>query len=177
MKLLVVRHGRTDWNNLGKIQGIVDTNINEEGIKQAEALAEKLKNEKIDLIISSPLKRALQTASIINQGKTTIITDDRIIERDFGEYEGKTKGEFDKIELWGYRTNTKFEKAENIQEMYKRVYGFLDDIKNKYSSKTILLVIHGGVSVALNSYFEGIPPEETPTKGSLQNGEIREYEL
>ena len=177
MKLLAVRHGRTDWNDLGKVQGIADTNINEEGIRQAEELAEKLKNEKIDLIISSPLKRALQTASIINAGKTTIITDDRIKERDFGEFEGATKDVFDWKEFWSYRKNLQYEKAENVQNLYKRVYDFLDELKNDYKNQTILIVTHGGVSVALNSYFEGIPPEEKPTQGSFKNCEIREYKL
>lgn len=177
MKLLVVRHGRTDWNNLGKAQGIVNTNINEEGMAQAEEMAEKLKNEKIDLIISSPLNRALQTASIINKGKTTIISDERIIERDYGEFEGLRKDEYSVNDFWSYKQNIKYDKAENVRDLFKRVYAFLDDIKEKYSDKTILLVIHGGVSVALNSYFEGIPPEENTTKGSFKNCEVREYKL
>lgn len=177
MRLLVVRHGKTDWNIQGRVQGTVNTNINLEGINQAEEMAEKLKDEKIDLIISSPLNRALQTASIINRGKTTIITDDRIIERDFGEFEGLRKDEYDVKSFWNYNKNIKYEKAENVRDLFKRVYDFLDEIKIKYAEKTILVVTHGGVSVALNSYFEGIPPEDKPTQGSFKNCEVREYKL
>ena len=177
MKLFVVRHGKTDWNKLGKAQGIVNTNINEEGMAQAEEMAEKLKDEKIDLIISSPLNRALQTASIINRGKTTIIPDNRIIERDYGEFEGLRKDEYSVKNFWSYEQNNKYQKAENVRELYRRIYSFLDDIKEKHKNETVLLVIHGGVSVALNSYFEGIPPEDNPTQGSFKNCEVRTYEL
>lgn len=81
MKLLVVRHGRTDWNDLKKIQGAADIELNEEGIKQAEEVSKKLANEKIDLIISSPLKRTRKTSEIINKERNiNIIYDDRIKE-------------------------------------------------------------------------------------------------
>ena len=92
MKLLVVRHGRTDWNDLGKVQGLADIKLNKEGINQAYQTKEKLKDYDIDLIISSPLTRTRQTAEIINEGRNIkTIYDDRIIERDYGEYEGYQK--------------------------------------------------------------------------------------
>lgn len=69
MKILVVRHGLTDWNVERRIQGRTDVPLNQEGIKQAYVAKEKLKEEKIDLMVSSPLKRAKQTAEIINSEK------------------------------------------------------------------------------------------------------------
>lgn len=69
MEILLTRHGQTEWNLLKKVQGKADIELNEKGIKQAEETRDSLKNEKIDLILCSPLKRAIQTAEIINQGR------------------------------------------------------------------------------------------------------------
>jgi len=178
MKLLVVRHGRTDWNDLGKIQGCADTELNETGINQAKETAKLLKNENIDLIISSPLTRTKQTAGIINEGRNIdIIYDERIKERDFGEFEGLKKDEFDYQGFWTYSKNLKYEKAENIQDFFNRTFNFLDEIKEKYKDKTVLLVIHGGVSTVVNSYFEGFPKENEQTRGALKNCEVKEFYL
>ena len=90
MEILLTRHGQTEWNLLKKVQGKADIELNEKGIQQAEETRDFLKNEKIDLILCSPLKRALQTAEIINQGRNIrMIIDERVSERDFGEFEGK----------------------------------------------------------------------------------------
>lgn len=178
MRLFVVRHGRTDWNDLKKVQGVADIELNETGKSQAKEVGKKLENENIDLIICSPLKRTRQTASIINEGKNIdIICDDRIKERDFGEFEGLHRNEFDYLGYWTYSKNYKYEKAENIQKFFKRIFEFLDDIKEKYKDKTVLLVIHGGVSVAINSYFEGLPKENEPTKNALKNCQVKEFKL
>lgn len=89
MEILLTRHGQTDWNVLKKVQGKADIELNKKGIEQAEATRDTLKNEKIDLILCSPLKRAKQTADIINQERNIpIIIDERVSERDFGEFEG-----------------------------------------------------------------------------------------
>ena len=96
MKLLFTRHGQTEWNVLGKVQGRADISLNEKGKEQARKTAEKLQNEDFDLIICSPLKRARETAEIINIGRNVpVIYDETIAERDFGEFEGVQKEEFD----------------------------------------------------------------------------------
>ncbi len=178
MKLLVVRHGRTDWNDQGKIQGCADIELNQTGINQAKETAKKLQNEKIDLIIASPLIRTKQTAQIINEGRNIdIIYDERVRERDFGEFEGLKRDEFDYFGYWTYSKNYKYEKAENIQDFFKRIFGFLDDIKEKYKDKTVLLVSHAGVSTAIKYYFEELPKENEMTSGRLNNCEVREYYL
>ena len=178
MSLLVVRHGRTDWNDLEKVQGTADIPLNSVGRKQAKETKQLLKDEKIDIIISSPLIRAKQTAQIINEEKNLdIIFDERIRERNFGEFEGFDKKDFDFTDFWTYSKNLRYDKAENIQDFFKRIFDFLDVIKKEYRDKNVLLVIHGGVSVAVNAYFEGIPPENTPTKGALKNCQVRKYEI
>ena len=178
MSLFVVRHGRTDWNDQNKIQGIVDIPLNNFGKKQAEETRKLLKNEKIDIMISSTLIRAKQTANIINKDrKLEIIYEEAIKERDFGEFEGFDKNEYNFKDFWTYSKNLKYERAENIQDFFKRVFDFLDSIKENCKNKNVLLVIHGGVSVAVHAYFEGLPPENQPTKGAFKNCEVRKYEF
>ena len=90
MKLYLVRHGETDWNKVKKIQGQVDIPLNQFGKHLAEETAEGLHDIPFDLCISSPLSRAYETARIILEGRDVpIITDARIGEMAFGEYEGK----------------------------------------------------------------------------------------
>ena len=90
MAILMIRHGETDWNVAKKVQGKADIPLNENGIEQAKTARQKLKNEKIDIIICSPLKRARQTAEIINaEIQCPILYEEGITERDFGEFEGK----------------------------------------------------------------------------------------
>lgn len=179
MKILLTRHGQTDWNVAGKIQGMTDIELNETGIKQAEATREKLLDYDIDLIIASPLKRAKRTAEIIGSGRNIpIIIDDRIQERAFGKYEGKTTKEMDFDEVWNYKLNIHYENAESVGELFDRVNGFLKDIKQSYQDKTVLLVTHGGISVPVRAYFEGIPEEVDVLRNmGLDNCEVKEYEL
>lgn len=179
MRLLLTRHGQTDWNVAGKIQGITDTELNETGIKQAETTREKLLTEDIDVIISSPLKRAKKTAEIIGSGRNIpIIIDDSIKERYFGKYEGKTGKEFDLDEIWNYKLNKQYEDVESTGELFTRVQGFLDKIKQEYPDKTVLLVTHGGVAVPIRATLEGIPEGMDILKGlGIDNCEVREYEI
>ena len=95
MKIYVVRHGQTDWNVAGKCQGRTDIELNNTGIEQAKNTKGQLKKHNIDLIVCSPLKRAIKTAEIINEEtKCNIIIDERLIERGCGEVEGTTKEEW-----------------------------------------------------------------------------------
>lgn len=176
MEILLVRHGQTEWNLLKKVQGKADIELNEQGIKQAEETRNYLKNEKIDLILCSPLKRAMQTAEIIKQERNIkMIIDERISERDFGEFEGMPNTDFDFNAFWSYKQNLKYDKAENIQDFFERVYDFLESIKNEYTGKRVLIVAHGGISIPVKCYFEGIPNTETLLPLCLGNCEIAKY--
>lgn len=176
MEILLTRHGQTEWNVLKKVQGKADIELNEIGVKQAEETSKKLKDTRIDMIISSPLKRARQTADIINKDKKLpIIIDDRISERDFGEFEGKPTTDFDFNGFWSYKQNQKYDKAENIKDFFDRVYGFLDDIKEKYKGKRILIVSHGGISIPIKCYFNGIPNIDTLLPLCIDNCEVTRF--
>ena len=176
MEILLTRHGQTEWNLLKKVQGKADIELNEKGIQQAEATRDSLKNEEIDLILCSPLKRAVQTAGIINQGRNIpMIIDGRASERDFGEFEGLPNTEFDFDAFWSYKQNLKYDKAENIKDFFGRVYDFLDSIKREYAGKRILIVAHGGISIPFKCYFEGIPDAETLLPLALGNCAVAKY--
>lgn len=179
MSIYITRHGQTDWNVEHKVQGKADIELNSRGIEQAGKTRENLSKEKIDLIICSPLQRAKQTAEVINSERyIPIIFDERISERDVGEFEGRKQEDFDFKRFWSYKSDIKYEKAENIKEFFSRIYAFLDDIKSQYSGKNILLVSHGGVSIPVNCYFNGIPEnDELLLKLVLENCEYSKYEF
>lgn len=179
MKLLLIRHGQTDWNVLGKIQGITDIPLNETGIKQAENARNKLLNENIDVIISSPLKRAKETAQIIADGKNApIILDEQLKERCFGDFEGKMQEEFNFNEVWNYKLNKQYKDLESVGALFKRIENFLQEIKKEYKDKTILIVTHGAVITVVRAILEGIPEGMEILKGfDSNNCEIKKYEL
>ena len=173
MKLYVVRHGQTDWNTEGRIQGRTDIVLNQTGIEQANEVRNKIDELEIDFIISSPLTRTKQTAEIINKNKSVEIKfDDRLKERNFGAFEGLIRKQLDKYEdLFDYNLNKSIENGESIQDVFKRVHGFLEELNEKYEDKKILLVTHGGVSRAIDSYYTNNIEDDC----ILKNCEIKEY--
>lgn len=189
MKIFVTRHGQTSWNALNKIQGQTDIELNDVGREQAKLAGEKIKNETIDLIIASPLKRTMETAKIINENfNVEIITDERIKERSYGENEGLTKDEIralksvnpDIEDVWNYEKNVCVNGIEPIQTLFSRVYDFLDEITDKYKDKRILVVTHGGTTIPIKCYFSDYPVENIKDGkdiGILANCEVAEFEL
>ena len=91
LRLTLVRHGQTPWNREQRVQGISDISLSNRGLAQAKNLALALKNEKIETILSSPLRRALQTAEAINRFHgLSIERNQDLIELDQGDFEGQT---------------------------------------------------------------------------------------
>ena len=88
MLLYVVRHGKTVWNLEHRVQGITDIELCEEGRMTARAISEEVRNLNVDVVISSPLSRARETAKILVGDTLPINIDDRIKERDWGRNEG-----------------------------------------------------------------------------------------
>ena len=183
MKIYVMRHGQTDWNLAGKAQGRTDIELNDTGIEQAKQTKKQIDNYKIDLIICSPLKRARKTAEIINEAiNCQIISDERIIERGFGNVEGKTDDEWKKIfgdnthAISNYYLNFNEQNIESMRDICERVWNLLDEIKGKYKDKNVLLVTHGGTCRAINAYFNGINEDGYVQSVKINNCEIIEYE-
>lgn len=175
MKILVTRHGQTDWNVEKRIQGRTDIELNNKGIEQAYQTKENLENEKIELIICSPLKRAKQTADIINKDRNIpIIYDERLLEICYGENEGRLHDDFDYDGFWSIVNTHEYKDAENVNKFIQRVHNFLNDLKNR-KEENILIVTHNGVCRAINTYFNGIPNDNNIIDLGIKNCEVVKY--
>lgn len=176
MKLYVVRHGQIDGNIEDRMYSLTDKDLNEIGIKQALNTAKKVEKLSYDFILCSPLKRAQKTCDIINSyKKKEVIYTNLLVERDCGSLEGLLTSEFDYSNYWNYNKNIAYGTALKIQDFYHNIWSFLDDLKEKYPDKTILIVTHNGVARAIHSYFYGIPENGDTECYSYQNAELREY--
>ena len=163
MKLYLIRHGQTDWNRARKLQGCTDVPLNEWGRRVAERTRDGLFEVPFDIAFTSPLSRARETAEIILQGrKIPIIEEPRIIEVNFGGYEGKDfdlddenlQYFFSKPEC--YRS---MEGSEPMQSILDRVGHFYEELiaNPKYQNSTILISTHGAALSALLCYIKSWP--------------------
>lgn len=145
MKIYLLRHAETKYNEEGLMQGRENTLLSRKGMKKSEEVRDKLKDLKIDVCFSSPLLRTMQTAFTVVGDRCLINKDDRLIERSLGEYEGKSKEEYDLNMYWNYKLNLSTNGVEPIQDVYKRCDSFLSYLKDNYSDKNVLVVSHSAV--------------------------------
>lgn len=178
MRILVVRHGQTDWNVERRIQGKTDVPLNQKGIEQAYIAEQKLKEEKIDLCLSSPLKRARQTAEIINsEREIPLKLDDRLIEISYGKMEGKYSNEFGARTEFGNVVDGQLcEEAEASQDFMDRIFSCLEELK-KLQVDTVLLVTHKEVCKAIDFYFNGLLEDKERKGREVANCEVICYEI
>ena len=162
MVIYLSRHGETDWNKKHWLQGTTDIPLNENGIEVAETTAEALKDVPFDLIFSSPLKRAYQTAEILKRDRPIpIYTDERLREISFGSFEGLCcKGEGYNIPDPNFpnffdapASYTPPKDGESISELCVRATDFLTWLidQPEYRDKTVLVSGHGALVKALLS--------------------------
>lgn len=163
MKLLLARHGQTDWNIAGRYQGQSDIPLNQVGCLQAAALAKRLSAETIHAVYSSDLSRAKDTAqAIANVHQLKVQTDWRWRELNFGEWEGMTYKEMaahspSLFEEWMINPrHTSTPNGETLDELSKRVACAFDEVKNKHKDQTVLVVSHSGALQALLTNLLGI---------------------
>ncbi len=153
MHLLLIRHGETDWNIDGRLQGHTDIALNATGITQAENLATRMAlEEKIDALYTSPLARARVTAEIVaRHTRTTAQCDDRLKEKRLGDLEGLTRADFQQRypELYtAWHTSQvhyPLPGEETPIELQTRIQTFLADVRaqNAHANR-IVIVSHGG---------------------------------
>lgn len=120
MKIYIVRHGQVPHNALKQYNN-QNEDLTKLGIKQAEELKEKIKNIDYDIIISSPLVRAIHTAEIININNKEIIIDNRLEERNPGSLSGQPLEVTNREEYWNYNTEIQYGTSENIKDFVKRL--------------------------------------------------------
>ena len=134
--LLLVRHGETDWNAKGRLQGHTDRPLSDFGRRQAHELAEELDDEELEAIYSSDLARARETAEIVGRklGLPTVLDPD-LREKDWGTWEGLTAAERDRVEFVG----------ESTEAHRDRVLDVLRRISERHPGDgRVLVVTHGG---------------------------------
>lgn len=171
MKVYLIRHGETEYNKQRKLQGKCDIELNEYGRELAKITAEALKNVNFDVVYTSPLKRAKETAQIIiGEKKIAVIEEARIQEISFGDYEGLCcQGEnfnipdksfrnfFDLPEEYNVPPN-----GETFEEVIKRTGEFWNELiqKKEYADKTILVSTHGCALKAILANINSVPIAE-----------------
>lgn len=175
--LYLVRHGKTNWNELGLIQGMVDIELNADGIKAATELSKTINIDDIDLCMSSPLKRAKKTAEILVQNKKEIIYDDLLLERSFGDYEGVKITQALAEKQWDYNNEDNTNNLESLSDMLKRCDKFLNKINKKYKDKTILIVSHGCLIKGLHFSIIGYDKNTNFLSFVPKNTTLYKYEL
>lgn len=186
MILYIVRHGETEWNRIHKVQGRTDIPLNDYGRRLASETGQGMKEIPIDLAVTSPLKRAEETARIILKGRNIpLYEDERLQEISFGKFEGMCcKGEKDDPESEDF--NRFFndtgnyvppEDGESIAQLYARTGEFLEELtkRSDLKEKNILISTHGAAMTSIlnrirgnlsveNFWKDEVPPNCSVTK-------------
>lgn len=180
MNIYITRHGQTDMNKKHLMCGRTDVPLNETGRRQAAAARERIGGLHFDAVYASPLHRAVTTASIIGGvPEEQVITDPRIIEFDFGKYEGRHYEQLGPAMTMYWLLPEVFrapESVETIAEAVSRTRSFLTELEEKQPGQNnILVTCHGGIIRALCGYLED-RPAGIRWRPHPHNCEVRVYE-
>ncbi|WP_267524458.1 histidine phosphatase family protein [Campylobacter sp. MG1] len=163
-KIILLRHGQTNWNKEGRYQGQIDTDLSELGKEQAKLLSNALKKIKIDEFIASPLKRAYETAcESAKFHNKQVIKDERLLEINHGTWEGKLSSEVEKMDkellkMWKQTPHlVKMPNGENLQDILNRALPCVVEFAKKYDGKTIAFFAHDAVNKVLLAHFLNAP--------------------
>lgn len=184
--VVLLRHGESEWNSLGKWTGWTDVDLTENGVKEALAMGTKLKDIHFDYVYTSKLKRAIHTAENVlrAQGQTDLPLRQvaAINERDYGDYTGKNKWEV-KAEVGDAKFNAirrdfdePIPNGETLHMVYNRAVPWYQEtvVPELNDGKNVLLVGHGNSMRSLVKYIEGIS-DEGISKFEMPLGMILEY--
>jgi len=155
--ILLIRHGETSWNAVRRLQGHTDIPLNDEGARQANALAQALAAEQVDVLVSSDLQRAMQTAQAVadQYDGLDVQTDDQLRERCYGVFEGMLYADIEQqypaeYALWQARDIDAVmpageREAESFRQFYQRSTDGIAEWAQRHPGRTIAIVAHGGV--------------------------------
>lgn len=163
-KIILVRHGQTIWNKLGKYQGQADVELSDAGKRQAELLGENFPINHIDVVFASPLIRARETAeAVARKFNLAVVTCEEFREINFGDWEGLT---YDEIhQKWPQEHDMLFQSpdqltcpnGESFAEVQKRAAGKMLEIIKEYDEKVVVITAHGGVIRTMLCHALGMP--------------------
>ena len=161
-RILLVRHGETDWNATGRIQGHSDTPLNAAGHEQARRVARRLAREPVRALYSSDLARAFQTATAIGQTLgLPVVTSLRLRERQYGVWEGLTAAEIqarfpEQFAEWRARsTDFAPPQGETRSQLLTRALAELQAIARRHAREVVVVVTHGGFCYVLINHILG----------------------
>ncbi|MBQ8914254.1 MAG: histidine phosphatase family protein [Lachnospiraceae bacterium] len=182
MEIYIVRHGETPWNKAKRLQGNVDIELNDYGRELAIKTGEGLKDTRIDIIYSSPLMRAYETAELIRGDRDIeIIKDERIREISFGHFEGRNFSELIRDENLTFKHFFKkpesyvpADDAETFEHLIARAGDFMQDKIEPLegSCERVMIVAHGAINKAIMSYIKKHPISEFWSGGLQTNCNI-----
>ena len=168
-RIILVRHGETDWNKQGRFQGQIDIPLNQNGKAQAQAASQFLKDVSIQKAFSSSLSRPKETAQIIlkEHPGIDISLKDNLIEIGHGQWEGKLESEIksdwpDLLKMWkSLPEKVQMPDGENIKEVSKRsITGWMEICKSLKNDETALVVAHDAVNKTILCHLLGLTPSE-----------------
>ncbi|CAM6092390.1 unnamed protein product [Calypogeia fissa] len=182
-ELLVVRHGETNWNVSGRLQGQAESDLTDNGVKQAHAVADRLGRGAKDVVAvySSDLKRAVETAQLIADkcGRHEVIRMDSLRERHLGNLQGYTRAEAMTMEPEALQASTSDDHdeaipggGESLNQLYARTKTAMEEIAQRHQSERVVVVSHGGVLRALYMHAEGRLPS-----GRVQNTSLNVFHI
>ena len=164
-RICVARHGETDWNSAGILQGWLDVPLNDRGRAQARELAESLMDSGLRSVVTSPLRRARETAEIVAErlGLPEPTCHDGLKERHFGVIQGIPKDELVQSnpalyqQILGRNPATVFDDGETMDEFADRVLAALGSIADENAGDRVLAIAHGWVMDAITRHAHGLP--------------------
>jgi broad specificity phosphatase PhoE len=175
LTLYIVRHGETDWNKEGRIQGRLNSNLTEKGRQNAQLLGERLKEIDFAKIISSPSGRTIETTELIRGERNVLVQPNKkIMEMDLGPWQGLLKSEikeqyYDVYECFMNRPDLyQNEDAESFIDFYKRAEDFLHELKSSKQTGNLLIVTHGLFIKALFLAIKGIEIKDFWTEPTVE---------
>ncbi len=182
-RLVLIRHGETDWNVDGRYQGQADPPLNERGVAQSIQLAEHLDVYKLDLIYSSPLKRSAQTAHIAAQRLgIPVLLEPRVMEIHQGDWQTKLRAEINELypDLFRRWESEPWEvsppNGESLYQVQERVIAAVEDIKGNHPHDCVGLVTHRIPIALIKVQYQGVEREIVRTM-HLPNIYIEQLEI
>ena len=170
-RLLLVRHGETEWNRVGRWQGHADPPLNETGRRQAAELAERLAGDGIAAVYSSDLARARETAgAAADRLGLDVVEDPALREIDVGSWSGLTRAEVAEQYPEGFARWLAGEighDGETREQLTERVVAATTAIAVRHEGETVLVVTHGGVIRALRRHASGDPEAAVANCGTV----------
>ena len=182
MVVYIMRHGQTVWNAKDITQGRSQNRLSKLGKAQVEEVAKKFKQGDVDIIITSPLMRTMQTANIVNKVlKAKIVRDKKLIEIDNGVLTGRAKETLTEEEKRLKKENSHLLKMESVQDVVDRVRDFSGFLLSNFYDKKVLVVTHNIVAFILEKILlkdeKDVLNYYEIHEGKYDNAELRKFTL